>query len=373
MEDKELDPDMLKFEAMLKGEDYEETVEPTESTEEVEEELEVEPEPTEEVEEDLDVDSEEDTEELEAEEEVDTEPVVEDVTEPIVDTEPKEPSEAEKHKGFYDALINSEIMVKGKPTKVPTDPAQILEAIKFASNAKDDLVGIKEVAPFIDPLRNNGMLKDPEKFKLAMDMFNPDPAKAQEAIKQHLQSLNVDPIDLNMEEIGYTPTTNLKSEGLLGVERSYRESQVNGYGDKFFTLANDVLDDASYKMFEERPDIRASFQQHMATGYYDTIMDKIKSTEAVDFSGEFGKLSTIDKYQWAMGQVPEQVQAPVVPVAPTIPQGRIEPKNEEVNKQRLSASAVSKPKRKTSGKKKVVDPSMEDPMGYLDKLMRLGQ
>jgi len=276
------------------------------------------------------------------------------------------------YKSFYDAVVNTEFTVNGRKTKGFSDPKKIIQSMQMAGGYSDKMAGFKKYRPFMAPLQERGMLDDQSKFDLAMNIIDGD----KEAIKKHLQSLEIDPIDLDMEAIDYSRKITTASDASLIVDDAIERAKSGGYEDRFRQVIGKEWDEASFNEFVDNPAVRNDLLAHMETGAYDKVTDRMAEMRRLDFNGAYGNLSTISQYRAAVADLQREAEAtpskaPVAPVkAPTktvkekpsvkeekakIRQARkeaeykkeVEAKNAKVAKQRKRATSMSKKKPKT--------------------------
>ncbi len=292
------------------------------------------------------------------------------------------------YKAFYDAVVNTEFTVNGRKSKGFADPKKIIQSMQMAGGFSDKMAGFKKYRPFMAPLQDRGMLEDQSKFDLAMNIIDGD----KEAIKKHLESLAIDPLDLDMESISYEGKAATASDASLVVDDAIERAKGGGYEDRFRQVIGKDWDSESFNEFVENPQVRSDLLDHMESGAYDKVQDKIAEMGRLDFNGAFGNLSTIAKYRAAVGQLqseapaeqPQTVKKAVKPVnkqatikaeKAKIAQARkeatykeeVKAKNAKIAKQRKRAASMSKKKSKPKQSAKF------DPMKVegedLDKLM----
>lgn len=340
-----------------------------------------------------DEDSEDENDDAAADEDTDDESEDETETEDDgIEPESKTTDEID-YKSFYDSVVNTEFIVNGKKTKGFSDPKKIIQSQQMAGGFSEKMAGFKQYRPFMTPLKDRGMLDDQAKFDLAMNLVDGD----KEAIKQHLKTLNIDPLELDMEEIHYDAKSNVASPEALAVEDALERARISGIEDRVRKVIGQEWDPDSFQEFTSNPQVRNDLLTHIETGVYDTVQDKISELKRVDYSGAYSSLSTINQYRAAVGELQkEQAANPAVTEQPAtsqpkatkvakkssvasekakIAKARQEEKYKEdaakreaqINKKRKRAASVSKKKPKAKPKPKF------DPMAVegedLDNLM----
>ena len=242
---------------------------------------------------------------------------VDDVSEDDADTEElsdgKVPDTDEiDYKAFYDAVVNTEFTVNNKKVKGFADPVKIIQSQQMAGGFSEKMAGFKKYRPFMTPLKERGMLEDQAKFDLAMNLIDGD----KEAIKTHLQSLNIDPVELDMEKIDYSGKSNVASQESIAIEDSLERAKHAGYEDQFRQALSKDWDAESFQEFTSNANVRNDLLTHMETGQYDTIQDKIAEMSRLDYNGAFGSKSTINRYRAAVQELQREEAARPAPVAP---------------------------------------------------------
>ena len=318
---------------------------------------------TEDEDEDADEADEDDSEDIDEESEDDTE------TEETSDGEALETDEVD-YKAFYDAVVNTEFTVNGKKSKGFSDPQKIIQSMQMAGGFSDKMAGFKKYRPYMAPLQDRGMLEDQTKFDLAMNIIDGD----KEAIKQHLEALKIDPLDLDMESIQYEGKATTASPASLVVDDAIERAKSGGYEDRFRQVIGKDWDTESFNEFVDNPQVRGDLLEHMESGAYDKVTDRMTEMGRLDHNGAFGNMSTIAKYRAAVVDLQREAPARVVETAPEtkttqkvvkkkssvkgekakILQARkeaaykkeVEAKNAKVAKQRKRATSMSKKKPK---------------------------
>lgn len=335
-------------------------------------------------------DEEEEADEADESEEDDTDEESEDEA----DTEETSDGEAQDtdgidYKAFYDAVVNTEFVVNGRKTKGFADPQKIIQSQQMAGGFSEKMAGFKQYRPFMAPLKDRGMLDDQAKFDLAMNLVDGD----KEAIKAHLQSLKIDPLDLDMEKIDYSGKSNVATQESLVIEDVMARAKDAGIEDKVRQVVGTDWDAESFQEFIGNEAVRNDLLKHIETGSYDTVQDKMAEMSRLDYNGTFGSMSTINKYRTAVRELQSAPVAPVAPVVqPTaetvkkasvksekakIAQSRKESEYKQkaakqenkLTQQRKRAASMSKKKSKPKVVKKAFDP-MEQEGQDLDALMQ---
>lgn len=232
------------------------------------------------------------------------------------------------YKAFYEAVAVGNITVNGKTIPKLKDPAKIIQRIQMSGGFSEKMAGFKQYRPFMGPLKERGMLENPEKFALAMDIMDGN----QEAIAAHLRSLNVDPIDLEIDDEGpaYAAKTQVASTSQLEVEDTFEDARRLGIGEKLEKTVLKEWDDASFSEFVANPAVRTDLVKQMQSGAYDVVQNKIAQLEFDDTTGLFASQPAITKYRQAVqainAEAAAQMPTNVQPQAKSVPNGADEAK-----------------------------------------------
>ena len=288
-----------------------------------------------------------------------------------------DPNEYARLKQFYDQIANAEFIANGKKVKGFTDPEKIIRSQQMLHGYSDRMKGFNEYRPFMKALKENGLLEDESKFNFALSLLKGDKA----AIKQHMKTLSIDPVDLELDETAYKPTNYVASKESLILEDTLQVARESGIEDKLRKTIGEQWDNESFQEFVSNAEVRQDLLEHMQTGAFDLVQDKIAEMEVLDTYGTFRNMKSTDKYRQAVQLVnrelaakrssePERVapKASAQHVAQQQQNNRIdtallakkeaeykaqvEQKNREADEARKKAAAISKKKATTTQTKK---------------------
>ena len=180
----------------------------------------------------------------------------------------------------------------------------------MAGGFSEKMAGFKQYRPFMAPLKERGMLEDQAKFDLAMNLVDGD----KEAIKQHLKSLNIDPIDLDMDMISYNGKSNVATPESLVIEDTMERAKSAGIEDRVREVIGKEWDAESFQEFVSNDAVRNDLLTHIESGAYDAVQDKMNEMSRLDYNGTFGGMTTIAKYRAAVGEMQKDTaKAPAKP------------------------------------------------------------
>lgn len=270
-----------------------------------------------------------------------------------------EKSEEINYKEFYEKVALAKFTANGREVEGFKNPEDLIRAQQMLHGYSDKMKVFKEYKKFLKPLEERGVVSDPEKFNLAMSLLDGDP----EAIKKILKEKNIDPMELDLDDIKYSPKNKLPSDAQLLIEETYEQAENLGVGDKFNRVISKDWDIPSLQEMVGNSAVRADLLQHLKDGTYDIVQAEIKKMELLDSTGVLDGMNSVEKYRAAVGRLQQkQVQAPVKKViAPTIPvadkvaeaqkakqeaefKEKAAKKEQEIAEQRKLAASMSKKK-----------------------------
>ena len=235
------------------------------------------------------------------------------------DAETEAPNDGEEpateeidYKAFYESVTNAEFVVNGKKVKGFKDPQKIIQSQQMAGGFSEKMAGFKQYRPFMSPLKERGMLDDAAKFDLAMNLVDGD----KEAIKTHLKTLGIDPLDLDMDTIDYTPTAATASQESLVIEDVMERAKSAGVEDRVREVVGKEWDAESFQEFVANPSVRDDLLQHIETGAYDKVQEKIVELKRLDYNGSYSAKNTIGQYRDAVAALQREYVPPKEGTAP---------------------------------------------------------
>ena len=154
-----------------------------------------------------------------------------------------DPNEYARLKQFYDQIANAEFIANGKKVKGFTDPEKIIRSQQMLHGYSDRMKGFNEYRPFMKALKENGLLEDESKFNFALSLLKGDKA----AIKQHMKTLSIDPVDLELDETAYKPTNYVASKESLILEDTLQVARESGIEDKLRKTIGEQWDNESFQ------------------------------------------------------------------------------------------------------------------------------
>lgn len=274
-------------------------------------------------------------------------------------TEETVETEEVNYKEFYEKVALAKFTANGREVEGFKNPEDLIRAQQMLHGYSDKMKVFKEYKKFLKPLEERGIVADPEKFNLAMSLLDGDP----EAIKKVLKDKNIDPLELDLEDIKYVPKVKLPSDAQLLIEETYEQAENLGVGSKFNRVISKDWDLPSLQEFVSNGAVRSDLLQHLKDGTYDIVQNEIKRMELLDSNGLLDGMTSVEKYRAAVVNLQRQkapapvkkVVAPVVPVVDKIAEAKkaaqeaefkrkAAEKEKEIAEQRRLAASVSKKK-----------------------------
>lgn len=204
-------------------------------------------------------------------------------------------ADKEKLQSFYDE-ITSEFTANGRKVRGFTDPKKIIKSQQMSASYSDRMAALKPYRPLMKPLKERGYLDDPEKFNFAMQVMDGD----EEAIKKFLKDKNIDPFEFDMETINPEQKQYTASKIDIAVDEMFEDAQRIGVDKQLQEAFSRDWDDSSVVSILEDKNYQQDLLDHIASGAYDIIQDKITEIKRSDMSGQYANLSKIDQYKQAI-------------------------------------------------------------------------
>jgi len=231
------------------------------------------------------------------------------------DEEPESTSQEVDYKKEYEELqkkaaqledfynqVTGEFVANGRKMRGFTDPKKIIQAQQMAAGFAEKMKVFKQYKPFMQPLKEKGLLDNPDKFALALDAIDGNP----EAIKALLKEQNIDPMELDLEDVKYQPKDIRPNELELVLDDVLEMADQNGVGDHVRNVIAKEWDDQSLIDFLQDPQSQEDLITHMQTGIYDLVQERIAQHKISDPYGTFNRLPAIEQYRAAARELEQE-------------------------------------------------------------------
>lgn len=245
-----------------------------------------------------------------------------------------EPTEVD-YKAFYES-VTKDFKAAGKVMPGVKDPDKFIKALQMATDYALKTAALKPV------LKKAKMLEDvtDEEFSEMLDFRKRNP----EVIKKALKEAKLDPLDLDLEDIQYTPQSKIMSDADYEfketIEKLSQEDAVAFQRTQNIVL--NELDSTSKTTVLSNPHILSALQSEVASGRFEKIQAQALQLKAF---GGYNNVPDIELYSYIASEMDKQA----------LQKQGIQPN--------LTAGEVNSPVTNTVQTKpsvSVVDPELED-------------
>ena len=245
-----------------------------------------------------------------------------------------EPTEVD-YKAFYES-VTKDFKAAGKVMPGVKDPDKFIKALQMATDYALKTAALKPV------LKKAKMLEDvtDEEFSEMLDFRKRNP----EVIKKALKEAQLDPLDLDLEDIQYTPQSKIMSDADYEfketIEKLSQEDAVAFQRTQNIVL--NELDSTSKTTVLSNPHILSALQSEVASGRFEKIQAQALQLKAF---GGYNNVPDIELYSYIASEMDKQA----------LQKQGIQPN--------LTAGEVNSPVTNTVQTKpsvSVVDPELED-------------
>lgn len=245
-----------------------------------------------------------------------------------------EPTEVD-YKAFYES-VTKDFKAAGKVMPGVKDPDKFIKALQMATDYALKTAALKPV------LKKAKMLEDvtDEEFSEMLDFRKRNP----EVIKKALKEAKLDPLDLDLEDIQYTPQSKIMSDADYEfketIEKLSQEDAVAFQRTQNIVL--NELDSTSKTTVLSNPHILSALQSEVASGRFEKIQAQALQLKAF---GGYNNVPDIELYSYIASEMDKQALQKQV-IQPNLTAGEV---NSPVTNTVQTKPSVS-----------VVDPELED-------------
>ena len=274
----------------------------------------------------------------ETEPEVEDEEVVETEDDNLADNEPEgeieeeeSPDTADEEVDFNYKTSYEEIM---KPLKVSGKDVQIksMDDLRSLANMGIDysrkMRDMKPLRSVGETLAKAGILVDGVVDEAALTRLIDINSGNKDAIAQLLKEQDIDPLDMETEDINYVPETSMVSEGTIAIQDIEAELNNRGSLDNVIDAVG-RLDDRSKQFFNETPAHLLTLQEDIASGAFEEIMGTVEYEKSLNRLGNLSDMEAYVQIAQAKNPAKQQTQAP-------------EPQQATPSKSKRKAAGISK-------------------------------
>ena len=239
------------------------------------------------------------------------------------------------YKAFYDS-VTKDFKAAGKIMPGVKDPDKFIKALQMATDYALKTAALKPV------LKKAKMLEDvtDEEFSEMLDFRKRNP----EVLKKALKEAKLDPLDLDLEDIQYTPQSKIMSDADYEfketIEKLSQEDTVAFQRTQNIVL--NELDSTSKTTVLSNPHILSALQSEVASGRFEKIQAQALQLKAF---GGYNNVPDIELYSYIASEMDKQALQKQV-IQPNLTAGEV---NSPVTNTVQTKPSVS-----------VVDPELED-------------
>ena len=203
---------------------------------------------------------------------------------------------------------------------------------------------VSPLKPFMGAMEDAGLLANPEKLNMLIELAKGN----KEALQQHLQALDIDPLDLTSDEgdVAAELPNNMESESVMQYKDFYEDLSHAGVAEKFNSQIGNEWDVDSITKVVTDPEYRQNIKDHLEHGIFDKVIQYVDHSKRVDgIGGEFSKLSSLEQYERAsymyLDEVRRQAQQKQVPPVKAVDKVLV-PKKDTQQRKNTEARTVTK-------------------------------
>jgi len=175
-------------------------------------------------------------------------------------------------------------------TITPENPEDVLRLMQMGVDYTRKMESMKPYQKVLKSLERNELL-DPETVNFMIDLQKGNP----EAITKFLKDRKIDPIDLDLEDdASYTPNDHMLGDEDLELEAVLDDIKDRPSFNRTAKVVSKEWDKASQKVLQGTPSIIAIISDHMESGIYDQIADRVANDRTF---GKLKGLSDLEAYK----------------------------------------------------------------------------
>lgn len=220
------------------------------------------------------------------------------VTPPNDEQQETEPTEID-YKKFYET-VTQDFRASGKVIPGVTEPEKFIKALQMATDYALKTAALK---PALKRVKMLDGISD-EEFTEMLDFRKRNP----EVIKKAIKEANLDPIDLDLDDIQYTPQSKIMSDADYEfketIEKLSQEDAVAFQRTQNIVL--NELDSSSKTTVLSNPHILSALQSEVASGRFEKIQAQALQLKAF---GGYNNVPDIELYSMIANEMDKQAMA----------------------------------------------------------------
>jgi hypothetical protein len=209
--------------------------------------------------------------------------------------------EKKTYEDFYNE-VTGEFVANGKVVRGPNDPKKIIQSLQQSAGFSDKMKAFKQYRPFLKPLREKGLLDNPDKFNLMINAIDGDP----DAVKTLLKQSNIDPLEVDLDELKYEPTNTIASNIEVALDDVIDTAAQYGVKERVEEVISKDWDEDSVVELLNDPESSADLVSHLSNGVYDMVQQKIAQKKMSDPYGAYSNKRAIDQYREAAVELEQE-------------------------------------------------------------------
>ena len=210
-----------------------------------------------------------------------------------------EPSEMD-YKQAYEAIMKP-FKANGKEVQ-PTSTEDVVSLMQMGAGFVKKMQTIKPMQKIIKSLEEANINEEKLNFLIDISKGNPD------AIKKLVKDNKIDVMDLDTEEIKYSPSNNLVDDSYVEFSTILDDIKDTPEFTKTQTIATNVWDEQSRKLLLQKPELLKGLHQEVTMGRYDKVQG------IIDRERIFGRLENKNDLEAYIDIVTEMTKTTVKPV-----------------------------------------------------------
>jgi len=201
---------------------------------------------------------------------------------------------------FYQR-VTSPFKANGQEIRID-DPEKIIRGLQMSVGYTDKMRKFKEYRPFLTPLREKGILDNPEKFNTLIDAMEGN----KDALKKLISDANINPMELTSDDTDteYTPTDYTANDFDIAFEDLMDSSRQAGIEQPLVDKVLKTWDDASIAELVMDKQSASDIVQQIDNGAFDLVQKRIREKEV--FDPAFTEMPAIEKYRNAASEVEQE-------------------------------------------------------------------
>jgi len=201
---------------------------------------------------------------------------------------PEESGEEVDYKAAYEKLL-APFKANGKELRVGSVD-EAVQLMQMGANYNKKMASLKPHLKMLKLMEKNGLLNE-EKINFLIDVEKKNP----EAVKKLVQDSGIDPLEINLEEVSeYKPELRTVDDRELELDAVLDEIKDTPTYRDTLNVVTSKWDGPSKQIVAQEPQLLKVINDHMASGVYQVISEKVESERMF---GRLNGLSDLEAYR----------------------------------------------------------------------------